>query len=296
MPTFTIALLQMTGFDEDQERNLDTGLEYCRLASGMGADLALFPEMWNIAYPTTKMEGQEQQNRFLEQAIPRGDEFLEHHRRLAAELRMGIGATYLESTAGPPRNSLVVFGKDGEVVLNYSKVHTCDFVVREALCAPGDSFPVGEFGVDPATNVRLGAMICHDREFPESARILMLKGAEIVLTPNACDLDDLRIDQFKTRAFENAMGMAMTNYASPKENGNSVAFDADGSLVVRAGQREGIYLAKFDLEKLREYRNSTIWGNAFRRPHRYGLVTSSEVDAPFVRHNVFDERFNRASR
>ena len=36
-------------------------------------------------------------------------------------------------------------------------------------------------------DVKIGAMICYDREFPESARILMLKGAEIILTPNACD-------------------------------------------------------------------------------------------------------------
>ena len=48
-------------------------------------------------------------------------------------------------------------------------------------------------------------MICYDREFPESARILALQGAEIVLVPNACVMDDHRIGQLKTRAFENKL-------------------------------------------------------------------------------------------
>jgi predicted amidohydrolase len=68
-------------------------------------------------------------------------------------------------------------------------------------------------------------MICFDREFPESARILMLKGAEVILTPNACEMEDNRICQFKTRAMENMVGVALTNYASPQENDHSCAFD-----------------------------------------------------------------------
>lgn len=63
-------------------------------------------------------------------------------------------------------------------------------------------------------------MICYDREFPESARILMLKGAEIILVPNACDMKPGRINQLSTRAFENMVGLAMTNY-SDKKWGNS---------------------------------------------------------------------------
>jgi len=61
-------------------------------------------------------------------------------------------------------------------------------------------------------------MICYDREFPESARILMLKGAEIILTPNCCELEQSRLGQFRTRAFENMVGVAMANYAAPQDN------------------------------------------------------------------------------
>ena len=46
----TVALLQMQSFGLDQDRNLQKGERFCRQASVMGADMALFPEMWNIGY------------------------------------------------------------------------------------------------------------------------------------------------------------------------------------------------------------------------------------------------------
>ena len=105
-------------------------------------------------------------------------------------------------------------------------------------------------------------MICFDREFPESARILMLKGAELILTPNACELEANRIGQFRARAFENMLGVAMANYAIPQENGHSAAFDgiafketgSRDTCLVQADGHEGIYLAEFDLDMLRAYR------------------------------------------
>ncbi len=136
-------------------------------------------------------------------------------------------------------------------------------------------------------------MICFDREFPESARILMLKGAELILTPNSCTLDDGRVGQFRARAFENMVGVAMTNYAAPQCNGRSVAFDAvsfeepEGeardTLIVEAGEGEGVYMAEFDIDKIRAYRERESWGNAFRKPRSYGLLTSRGVEPPFIR-------------
>ena len=53
----------------------------------------------------------------------------------------------------------------------------------------------------------VGAMICYDRGFPESARILMLKGAELILVPNASDLGDSVVDGQKT-TFEISFGLS----------------------------------------------------------------------------------------
>ncbi len=137
----------------------------------------------------------------------------------------------------------------------------------------------------------MGVMICYDREFPESARILMLKGAEIILTPNACELEANRLGQFRARAYENMVGMAMANYASPQENGHSaafdgIAFDEAGSrdtCLIEADGHEGIFMAEFDLDRLRAYRADEVWGNAYRKVDRYGILTSPAVEDPFVR-------------
>ena len=294
MSVVTVGLLQMTARGTDQAANLTKGEEFCRRASAMGADIALFPEMWNIGYTPCPSEPDARES-WRAQAVGQDDKFVAHFRGLARELSMAIALTYLESWDGLPRNSVSVIDRHGEVLMTYAKVHTCDFSM-EAACTPGDDFYVCT--LDTAMgHVKIGAMICYDREFPESARILMLKGAELILTPNACESDAHRIGQFKARAFENMVGVAMANYAAPQDNGHSVAFDGmaycggtadrDGSprdtLLVEAPEEEGVYLARFDMEQIRAYREHETWGNAFRKPRSYGLLTSLDVEEPFIR-------------
>ncbi|HET8627511.1 MAG TPA: carbon-nitrogen hydrolase family protein [Thermomicrobiales bacterium] len=327
MAELTIALLQLTACGDDRDANLAKGDEYCRRASAMGADIALFPEMWSTGYtfPRPEPEGandlwrepslwpagatspalahEADVARWRDLAIDRDSAFVRHFRALARELGMAIALTYLERWPGAPRNTVSLLDRRGEVALTYAKVHTCDFDLPEAACTPGDDFPVCALDT-AAGEVRVGAMICYDREFPESARILMLRGAEIILTPNACELEVNRLAQFRTRAIENMVGAAMANYAAPQQNGHSVAyhplaFDARGSrdtLVVEAGEGEGVYLARFDLDALRDWRRRETWGNAFRKPHRYALLTSLDVAPPFVRVDAAGARYDRARR
>jgi predicted amidohydrolase len=289
MHTLTVALLQMTARDSDQTANQGKGEAFCRLARAMGADIALFPEMWNIGYGTCPPEAN-RRVAWQAQAIGPDGEFVTFYRGLARELDMAIALTYLEHWPRAPRNTVSLIDRHGEIVLTYAKVHTCDFDM-EAACTPGDDYYV--CALDTASGpVKIGAMICFDREFPESARILMLKGAEIILTPNACVLDEARLGQFRARAFENMVGLAMTNYAAPQDNGHSVAYDAmmyspDGHpvdpLIVMAGEAEGIFLAPFDITRLRAYREREVWGNAYRKPGRYGALLSAYVTETFVR-------------
>lgn len=289
-----IALMQMTGCGLDKDASRTKGELFCRRAQAMGADIALFPEMWSIGMTVCNPEQAEARERWQAGAIDRGDPFIEHFQSLARELKMAIALTYLENWDAAPRNSVSLIDRRGEIVLTYAKVHTCEFDVESAL-TPGDGFPVGELET-AAGKVKIGFMICYDREFPESARMLMLRGAELILTPNACTLDDHRIGQFKARAFENMVGVAMTNYASPQNNGRSVAFDAvvhpipDGesrdTTIVEAGEDEGVYVAAFDLDSIRSYREREAWGNAYRRPRLYDLLTDETVEPPFVRSNA----------
>ncbi len=298
MADLNVALLQMAACGNDQDANLTKADHYCRRAAAMGADVALLPEMWNVGYSCGFDKDRDDFRAHWEaQAVGPDDRYVVHFRALARELRMAVALTYLEKCDGPPRNTVSLIDRTGEAVLTYAKVHTCDFFPMETCCTPGDGFHVA--ALDAAAGpVRVGAMICYDREHPESARVLMLKGAEVILTPNACGLEEMRLGQFRSRAFENATGVAMTNYAAPHPhcNGHSVAFDAAGKLLVEAGEGEGIFMAAFDLDALRECRAKTFWGNAYRRPHRYGPLTSMEVEEPFVRRNGLDEPFVREQR
>lgn len=283
-----VALLQLLPGESLQE-NLYIGMEACRQAQAAGADIALFPEMWSVGY---RIPRQEEALRAV--AVPADGTFAQHFSRLAAELNMAIGITLLEAWEPSPRNTLVLFDRFGNEVLRYAKVHTCDFSPLERALTPGDDFFVAELDTQHGP-VKVGAMICYDREHPESARILMLKGAEIILVPNACAMEINRLCQLRTRAYENMVGIATVNYPVGHLdcNGHSSAFDGmaychgeDGShdsLVVEAGQREGIYLADFPLDEIRDYRKQEIHGNAYRRPDRYGLLISGEIEEPFIR-------------
>jgi predicted amidohydrolase len=291
MSQLRIALLQLAACGADLAANLEKGEAFCRRAAAQGADIALFPEMWSIGYTFFNPETPGDHERWTGLAVGPDDPFITHFRALARELGIAIALTYLERWPGRPRNTVSVIDRQGEILLTYAKVHTCEFDV-ERYCAPGEEFPVATLETAGGP-VRVGCMICFDREFPESARILMLNGAEIILVPNACGLDTHRLMQFRTRAFENMVGLAMANYAAPQENGHSIAVDAvaypeiDGeprdTLIVEAGEAEGIYLATFDLERLRAYREREAFGDAYRRPRLYGRLVETTVYPPFIR-------------
>jgi predicted amidohydrolase len=311
-----VALLQLTADGIDQEANAAKGDAACRAARATGADVALFPEMWNIGnssfWPGTeepadvwrapgRWRNDERETEPAEitrarevwraRAIGIDDPFVDRFRELAGELEMAIGLTFLEQWPGAPRNTLCLIDRRGEIALTYAKVHTCCFSPMEAALTAGESFPVCSLET-AAGPVTIGAMICFDREFPEAARALMLGGAEVVLIPNACEMEMHRIGQLRTRAWENQFAVALANYAAPQQNGHSVAFDpiafdASGrsrdTLLIEAGEAEGIFLADVDLDALRDYREREPLGDAFRRPALYGALTDPSVLPPFVR-------------
>lgn len=290
MNLLRIALLQLLpGADTDE--NLRRGLEACREASRMGADIALFPEMWSNGYRIPEHAAE-----LRAMALPPDGPFADAFGRLAAELHMAVGITLLERFDPLPRNTLLLFDRHGRRVLTYAKLHTCDFG-EERLLTPGEDFAVADLDT-AAGNIRVGAMICYDREFPESARILMLKGAELILAPNACPMEINRLSQLRARAFENMLAIATCNYPAgqPDCNGHSSVFDgvvyppgeqaSRDTCVLEAGEEAGIFLASIDLDRLREYRHTEVHGNAYRHPRKYGLLVDESVSPPFLREDA----------
>ena len=288
MSILSIALLQLSS-PENLKENHEKAVLACRKAKEMGADIALFPEMWSNGYRIYDRPMAD----WISEAIDADSDYIRSFSALAEELDMAIGITLLEKCETGPKNAMILFDRHGEKKIHYAKVHTCDFDVERNL-TPGEEFFVTDLDTAVGT-VKVGAMSCYDREFPESARILMLKGAKVVLVPNACPMEINRLSQLRARAYENMMAIATCNYPDsvPDCNGHSSAFDGVAYLpelpgsrdtcVLEADGAEGIFLAKFDLAMIRKYRQKEVHGNAFRRPRKYGILTEEKIEAPFLR-------------
>ena len=276
-----IALLQILP-GKDLDENLLIGKKACEEAKEKGADVALFPEMWSDGYYLP------QDTDALEKlAIKKDSDFVKAFRGLAKELGMAIGITFLEKGIDKPLNSVVFFDMHGEEIMHYSKVHTCAFD-DEVVLKGGDDFYVADLDFGRGT-VKFGSMICFDREFPESARILMLKGAEIILAPNACPMEINRLSALRTRAYENMVAVATCNYPEghPDCNGRSTLFDGIPWLREEPGSRDmcvleapgepGVYVAELDLDRLRTHRSNDIMGDKYRHPEKYGILSNPDV-------------------
>lgn len=282
---FKVAILQLNAVN-DLNKNLIKGIEACKKAKQLGADIAVFPEMWNIGYemPT----GNEDISIWKQKSITEDSDYLLKFKELAKELNMAIAITFLEKTKNLPKNSIIIYDRFGNKILKYSKVHTVDFKM-EKYTEPGTDFYVEELDYGRG-KVNIGSMICYDREFPESARILMLKGAEIILVPNACYMQKIRLEQLKVRAYENMVGIVTVNYAN--YGGKSSAYSPIvrdinknelNSEILVMNDKENIKIAQFNMNEIRQYRSRETLGDAYRKPYAYKQLIEDNVQEPFVR-------------
>ncbi|MEU8566876.1 carbon-nitrogen hydrolase family protein [Streptomyces pathocidini] len=280
-----IALVQQRAAAADPQENLRRGVDACTQAAELGADLVVFPELWQIGYSACpEDEGRIQAWRDL--AISDCDPWLGGFQKVARDHGIAVVPTFLREERAGVSNAAAVIDRSGQLRSVYRKVHLCDFSWERAL-TPGDGFEAVTIET-AAGDVRLGVMICYDREFPEAARSLALDGAELIVCPNACMLCDDRMAQIRTRAFENSAALAVANYPLPHMNGRSCVFDGravaqgrprDHRLAV-AGPRADLVCADLDLAALREYRKDTIWGVSHRRPHAYRALTALRPPRP----------------
>ena len=273
--TLRAAVLQMRSVDREYGENIKTIIKYMSEAKQNGADILLLPECFITGYDLTIGN---------DSAIT--EEALTPLCEMAGELNIGLVATALTKGKNDPQNSAFLIGKDGKILMKYAKVHTCDFADEKVL-EPGTEFKVCDF-----EGVKIGIMICYDREYPESARILMLKGAEIILVPNDCCGMRPRVQTLSTRAYENMCGIAMAN-PNGKNAGSSCAFSplcwdgngecVDNTLLLANAETAGIFYADFDMDAIRAYREREMMGNTFRKVKAYTELLNEEIKYPFIR-------------
>ena len=260
------------------------------------ADFILFPECFLTSYtfpeicetfqPVKSLESDPDFHAWCENALHDECDTLNTIRQAAKRHAIGVEITAFTQGKKYPQNSAYLIDRNGAVLMKYSKVHTCDFA-DERDVESGKEFKVCDF-----EGIQLGIMICYDREYPESARILMLKGAEVILVPNDCGSMQPRIMALSTRAYENMVAVAMAN-PNGDNAGCSCAYSpicwdrngkcVDNTVLLADDKTEGILYAEFDMEAIREYRNREMLGNTFRKVEAYSQLLSKEIKKPFIR-------------
>ena len=170
-----------------------------------------------------------------------------------------VVAGMFETSEDParPYNTLAVVGPDG-LRASYRKMHLYDsFGYRESdRLSAGSLQPVlvdvGGFSV--------GLMTCYDLRFPELARMLVERGAELLVVPSAWVAGPLKVDHWRTlakaRAIENVAYVAVVGQPGPRYTGHSMLVAPDGELVAEVGDGERVVTASIERARLEEARTT----------------------------------------
>lgn len=276
-----VAMVQYDANEPNIDFNTKVAMKYIKEAKKSGAGIVLFPECFLTAYccpdiveellPLEELENDSEFIGWCNSAVTEEEEHVLQIRKLAKELQIGVVITAFTKGEKYPQNTAFIIDRNGDIILKYSKVHTCDFDWERYL-ESGQEFKICKFD-----GVNIGVMICYDREYPESARELMLQGAEIIFNPNCCGGMEPRLKELSVRAMENMVGVAMANPPAPGM-GRSAAFNPmvwgengevlDNTIIVAEEFFEGIVYAEFDIDVIRKYRENEDLGK-FRKPRAY---------------------------
>jgi predicted amidohydrolase len=183
--------------------------------------------------------------------------FVERLGKLAAEHGTTVVAGMFEVGDDPhrPFNTLVVVDADG-LRASYRKIHLYDsFGYKESdRLSPG---PVEPVLVDVA-GVTVGLMTCYDLRFPELARELVLRGAQLLVVPSAWVAGPGKVQHWRTlvsaRAIENTVYVAAVGQPGPRYTGHSLLVGPAGEVVAEVGDGEHVLTASVSTEQVAEAR------------------------------------------
>ncbi|MGH9842188.1 MAG: carbon-nitrogen hydrolase family protein [Blastocatellia bacterium] len=252
--SLTVAGLSLTPEPWNKQANLAKLEKYVRQAAGMGAQLVVTPEGFLEGYV-----GNQGRSPGLtrEKYFSVGEEIdgpmLTRVRDLARELKIYLQVGFAERRGDKMYNSTVIFSDKGEIALHYSKTHTAD---DEPFNTKGTEFPVAATPWG-----RWGALICFDRQMPETARILALKGVRLILVPSWGSYNEMNDVMMRVRAYENGVWLA---FVHPKR---CLIIDPRGTIVAQnTGQDDQIVTAKIYPNTIRRFLLDQ------RRPELYGDI------------------------
>lgn len=269
-----VAAIQ-AAFGTDMAANIAVVAEHVRAAAGKGAQIVLPPELFQNHYFCKTQE-----EHWFAHAYPA----LEHPcvtamQPLAAELDIAIPVSIFERDGPRYYNSLVMIDAGGKVMGTYRKSHIPDGpgYMEKYYFRPGDT----GFKVWNTKHGRVGVGVCWDQWFPESARIMALMGAEVLMYPTAIGSEphDDSLDTaarwrraMQGHAVSNVMPVVAANRHGDEDGqtfyGTSFICDHSGEVVSELGRSgDGVITAEFDRDFLDRHR--AAWG--FFRDRRTDL-------------------------
>ncbi len=266
----------------DREQTLNKAEELVRKAQKQGADIILLQELFETPY---FCQTESYENLKIATSV-KDNRAINHFKKVAEELNVVLPISFFERAENTTFNSLVVIDADGTVLDTYRKTHIPDGQCYEEkfYFAPGDT----GFKVWNTAYGRIGIGICWDQWFPESARIMALKGAEILFYPTAIGSEPvLPIDSephwqrcMQGHAAANIVPIVASNRVGTEvQDDSSMTFYGSSFIAGPTGEiikqmnrtEEGVIVAEFDLDEIRDKRQS--WGiYRDRRPEMYGPI------------------------
>lgn len=247
-----IALVQQHA-EREMADNLERGLAAFEEASGAGADLVVYPELaFSWFHPQHEAAGD-----VLELAETVPGPITEAFCARAAELGTAAVINLFERDGDRTYDCSPVIDSDGTVAGKNRMVHVADLpCFREKGYYSNGDLGAGVFDTSAG---RVGVAICYDRHFPEYMRALALKGAEIVVVPQAGSVGEwpegLYEAELRVAAFQNGYFTALANRVGKEDclefAGESFVAGPDGRVLARAPAGEDhILYCDIDLEEI----------------------------------------------
>jgi N-carbamoylputrescine amidase len=254
---------------DNYEKCIEKADEYIKTASKNGVDLLLLPELFEGLYFCQI----ENYDFFSKAEEVKDSKTLKHFQEMAKEYKIVLPISFFEKSGNCYFNSLAMIDKDGTIVDLYRKSHipTGECYEEKFYFTPGDT----GFKVFKTKAGNIGVGICWDQWFPETARILALKGAEILLFPTAIGSEPVLPKDSKSHwqnvmkghaaanimpvLAANRVGVEAMGKSSMKFYGSSFIADQHGDFVTEMNrEEEGIRFAEFDLSEIAKERFG--WG------------------------------------
>ncbi len=282
MRKVVVAATQMS-CSEEIEKNIEKADKLVREAAAKGANIILLQELFETPYFCQKEKPE-----YYEYATElASNKAVSHFTKLAAELKVVLPISFYEKSNYARYNSLAMVDADGKILGVYRKSHIPDGPGYEEkyYFNPGDT----GFQVFQTKYGKVGAGICWDQWFPEAARCMVLKGAEILFYPTAigsepenggidskghwqrCMIGHSACNLVPVVA-SNRIGTEKSEDSEITFYGSSFITGGTGEVIAEADRRsEEILIAEFDLDELERARIE--WGIfRDRRPDLYSTI------------------------